>query len=240
MEIKARPFCRHLLERNLTYTRERINQMSNGQIPNVFLSAGGWRCRCQWVLALDQVTRVREGVHYGTVHSDLSDVQTGRVLSALDGSPALGILSEHKIESIAITCDLPKDWKGLYDYRAGGTVQVNSIRRRGYHYGELFVPGASSQISVATDDKFESMRRVLLHETAHHRQSVGGDAVSRILDRAWGDSAKRSITKYASKLSGEYLAETWVAFHTHWSQLRSYDPVGCKMIEDVLRALAGL
>jgi hypothetical protein len=50
-----RPFCRHLEEEargGTSWTREQIDEMSNGQIPNVFISAGGWRCRHQWVIAL--------------------------------------------------------------------------------------------------------------------------------------------------------------------------------------------
>jgi len=45
-----RPFCRHLTEAGKAYTREQIGQMDNGQIPNVFISRGGFGCRHQWIL----------------------------------------------------------------------------------------------------------------------------------------------------------------------------------------------
>ncbi len=45
-----RPFCRHLTEAAKAYTREQIAEMDNGQIPNVFISRGGWNCRHQWNL----------------------------------------------------------------------------------------------------------------------------------------------------------------------------------------------
>jgi len=45
-----RPFCRHLTDMAKAYTREQIGEMNNGQIPNVFISRGGWRCRHQWSL----------------------------------------------------------------------------------------------------------------------------------------------------------------------------------------------
>jgi hypothetical protein len=48
----TRPFCSHLLNVDRSYTRAQIDDMDNGQIPNVFISAGGWRCRHQWVIAL--------------------------------------------------------------------------------------------------------------------------------------------------------------------------------------------
>lgn len=46
----TRPFCRHLLAVDKAYTRDRIGEMSNGQLPNVFLTGGGWNCRHQWIL----------------------------------------------------------------------------------------------------------------------------------------------------------------------------------------------
>ena len=48
----TRPFCRRLLASGKAYTRVEIDHMWNGQIPNVFISGGGWRCRHQWVLAV--------------------------------------------------------------------------------------------------------------------------------------------------------------------------------------------
>ncbi len=48
----TRPFCRHLLEVDKAWTRPQIDEMDNGQIPNVFISGGGWRCRHQWLLAV--------------------------------------------------------------------------------------------------------------------------------------------------------------------------------------------
>ena len=46
----TRPFCEHLLEVDKSYTREQIERMHNGQLPNVFLTAGGWNCRHQWIV----------------------------------------------------------------------------------------------------------------------------------------------------------------------------------------------
>ena len=45
-----RPFCRHLTDVDKAYTREQIDKMSNGQLPNVFLTGGGWSCRHQWII----------------------------------------------------------------------------------------------------------------------------------------------------------------------------------------------
>jgi len=50
-----RPFCREHRQDTIdgkSWTRAEIDQMSNGQIPNVFISAGGWRCRHTWAIAI--------------------------------------------------------------------------------------------------------------------------------------------------------------------------------------------
>ena len=47
----TRPFCERLLKSDRTYTREEIDRMNNGQIPNVFVTCGGFSCRHQWVLS---------------------------------------------------------------------------------------------------------------------------------------------------------------------------------------------
>lgn len=42
-----RPFCRQRIGK--VYTRPQIARMSNGQIPNVMVSRGGFNCRHQWI-----------------------------------------------------------------------------------------------------------------------------------------------------------------------------------------------
>jgi hypothetical protein len=51
-DIKTRPFCEALLNAGKSYTRDQIGAMSNGQIPNVFVSCGGFNCRHLFVLSL--------------------------------------------------------------------------------------------------------------------------------------------------------------------------------------------
>jgi hypothetical protein len=48
----TRPFCDHLLQAAKTYTRDEIGRMNNHQLPNVLITAGGWNCRHQWMVAL--------------------------------------------------------------------------------------------------------------------------------------------------------------------------------------------
>ena len=47
-----RPFCKKLMsevEGGQSWTRDEIDEMDNGQIPNVFISCGGFNCRHQWL-----------------------------------------------------------------------------------------------------------------------------------------------------------------------------------------------
>jgi hypothetical protein len=46
----TREFCESLLQKNRSYTRSQIDSMTNSQIPNVFVSRGGFRCRHIWAL----------------------------------------------------------------------------------------------------------------------------------------------------------------------------------------------
>lgn len=56
----TRPFCQRLLDltaKGVTFTREEIDAMDNGQIPGVFTSCGGFNCRHQWLI----VQRILDG-----------------------------------------------------------------------------------------------------------------------------------------------------------------------------------
>lgn len=47
----VRPFCEDLVGK--VFTRDRIEQMDNGQLPNVFLTGGGYRCRHTFLAVSD-------------------------------------------------------------------------------------------------------------------------------------------------------------------------------------------
>lgn len=49
-----RDFCANLTDKGLSYTREQINDMDNGQGMNVMVSGGGWRCRHTWILSVPE------------------------------------------------------------------------------------------------------------------------------------------------------------------------------------------
>lgn len=47
----TRIFCRHLWQK--VYTREEIDDLDNGMVPDVFVSGGGWNCRHTWLPYLE-------------------------------------------------------------------------------------------------------------------------------------------------------------------------------------------
>jgi hypothetical protein len=51
-DIKTREFCAELLAEGKSYTRDEIDLMDNGQLPNAFVSGGGYNCRHLWILTL--------------------------------------------------------------------------------------------------------------------------------------------------------------------------------------------
>ena len=57
LDVLNRPLCRELEEAarsGKTWTKVEIDRMNNGQIPDVFTTCGGYRCRHQWIVALDK------------------------------------------------------------------------------------------------------------------------------------------------------------------------------------------
>jgi hypothetical protein len=49
-DVMTRPFCKDLLRHNHPRTMEEIKNLDNGQLPNPFISGGGYNCRHQWVM----------------------------------------------------------------------------------------------------------------------------------------------------------------------------------------------
>jgi hypothetical protein len=50
---KTRLFCQRLVEADETYTREQISAMNNLQLPDVWITGGGFNCRHAWYLAFE-------------------------------------------------------------------------------------------------------------------------------------------------------------------------------------------
>lgn len=51
-DAKTRPFCHHMLKMDKDWSREEIDRLDNGQLPNVWITQGGWNCRHVWLLSI--------------------------------------------------------------------------------------------------------------------------------------------------------------------------------------------
>ncbi len=56
-DLKTRPFCHARVGK--VYTKPEIDAMNNGQLPNVFLTGGGYNCRHSWI-AVSKLSELRE------------------------------------------------------------------------------------------------------------------------------------------------------------------------------------
>jgi hypothetical protein len=175
--------------------------------------------------------KLQAGVHFKTLRSDLSRDKTAKVLWVLDRAEILALLERCPVNSITIERIGGKTYSGEYHWR-NKTITVNAARKLGIQYGAEFQPGKTRNMSAATSDKIESIRRSLLQEVAHHTEnSVTG--ASLIIREAFGNPTKRPITGYAAMVANEYFAESFVAKIVEPKALADYDPVGSRMVEQV-------
>ena len=76
-DIKTRPFCHQHLGK--VYTKPEIDAMDNHQLPNTFLTGGGYNCRHSWI-AVSKMSELRELVgtnqRMSEVAAQLSSVGT--------------------------------------------------------------------------------------------------------------------------------------------------------------------
>jgi hypothetical protein len=56
-DVKLRPFCREHVGK--VFTRAEIDALDNGQLPNVFLTGGGYNCRHQFI-AVSKLSELRD------------------------------------------------------------------------------------------------------------------------------------------------------------------------------------
>jgi len=98
--------------------------------------------------------------------------------------------------------------------------------------GQVFEPGKSFAVSLAGTDKVDSMRRTFVHELGHHVHRTSEQA-DKIIQAAFFN-VKSPITEYAGVNRAEYFAESFAAYTFHRGALRKHDPVGYRMVREVL------
>jgi len=176
----------------------------------------------------------KAGVHYRVLAGELSKTKKQALLSVLDRPEILSALRQKPLQAIYMERLQTRGISGFYDAKEQ-SITVNTVRRLGSTHGEPFRPGRIGNMSAATNDRMESMRRTLIQELAHHLEhSYAG--VRKLVTAAEKDAARKPITRYATQ-PGEYFPETLIAYLVERDALAQYDPVGFKMVEEVLELL---
>lgn len=138
-----RPFCdlrKTEGEAGKTWTRAEIDAMDNGQIPGVFTSCGGYRCRHQWRVALAEDT---------IAHHQVAKKVAGNQLLA-------------NAQDVRVFQRLSVD-KNVYTYRAGSGAKLSKMLDGGINYS--FAPknapfGAGFYASTGNPDATPNSLRV--------------------------------------------------------------------------------
>src|ERR1035437_6208325 len=114
------------------------------------------------------------------------------------------------------------------------SIALNSGRKRGVHFGGEFQPGSSRNMSWATTDGVESIRRAPFHQVAPHFEAF--DEAASLMQAGFASPGKRSITRYAGTGWREYFAESFIAHFVEPDALPRHDPNGSMMVRKVLAA----
>ncbi len=178
--------------------------------------------------------RAVAGVPKSSVDDLLGSVKDAELLTWLEKNPLGELVARGSIHGA----------NGMYTYspsnpaRSPKRIEV-SWDRKPFTYGEAFIAGDVHSISSAASTVDEARRITFRHEIAHHihLSELRGSKVDKIITDAYerAEAADRFITKYAGDHADEYFAESYAAYYHRRSELKSYDPNGYQMVEDVLR-----
>lgn len=120
----TRPFCIRLerLSRNgKTWTRAEIMKMNNGQLPNVFTTCGGFRCRHQWGISLKDLN---------SQQASKGKPEPGKKQSVDRGAIERGIRARRAVHAMAMQNRLgvPHPHEQIAAIRAAATAKVEARR----------------------------------------------------------------------------------------------------------------
>lgn len=176
-----------------------------------------------------------DSVHVKAVETKgVAAKQVRELFAGVTDSTLLDLLEKHPVEKLSLSRSAGRGAAGWYDTRSG-QIRVAMVRQS-FTFGKPLMPGVSRTISSTALTQEEARRRTLIHEIGHHIHHTGKDgAIDALVLKAFR-TTKTPITKYAGTNYKEYLAESFAAYFVDRNALRQFDPVGFKMVEDVLTA----
>lgn len=181
--------------------------------------------------------RLEAGLHIKNVDSQVSRKERDELLRSVTDPALLEFLERFPLQKLILRKEVELDGdlvNGWYSYVSGELAVT--VDRQSFTFGSKLKPGTSWSISQTASTKEQAAKRTLVHELGHHvhltSPSTKTDTVVR---QAFAKATKKPVTEYSKTNHKEYFAECFAAYYTDRSMLRTHDPVGFKMVEDVLR-----
>lgn len=182
---------------------------------------------------------LKEGVHFAKLEQgDLKGPELEQVLLAARKARLVEFLARKPLSELGFarqlgnTSDLGQYW---------ATSRKLGVRtgRRADNFGQEFAPGVMWSISKTASSRIDAIRRTFVHELGHHLHFTAGSDADKVVRNAFQDPNSKPLTRYGGTVHYEYFAESFAAWVFHRGDLRRHDPVGYRMVREVL-ALQGV
>lgn len=175
-----------------------------------------------------------EGVHIKRVGlvKGISETTRSQVFEAARKARMIGYLEKSPLNEVFFGGSRVRRVNGAY-WRYSAQLGLNT--RRAFKTGDAFEPGKSWSVSMSGTDRVDAMRRTFVHELGHHLHFTSGQDVDTLIRLAFKDAESKKITRYAGSNYKEYFAESFAAYTFHRGELREFDPVGYRMVQNVLK-----
>jgi SPP1 gp7 family putative phage head morphogenesis protein len=163
--------------------------------------------------------------------NDATADETRAMFSAIDEPALLDFLEKNPLRRLYFQDQAARGVFGWY--QPSDKILLVATHRDAAHFAHAWVPGATDGVSRAGATELEAARRTFVHEVGHHIRFTAGTQAKALVVLA--SQRGKPITRYAATSPEEYFAESFAAYKFHRADLESYDPVGFKMVEAVLR-----
>lgn len=176
---------------------------------------------------------LKEGTHFKQLErGEITNAELSRALGAARKARLVEFLERQPLEKLAFAPSVARNANGAY-WPSLRQLGVRT-RRPKVTYGSPFEPGKVWSVSQAGKDRIDAIRRTFVHELGHHVHFSAGTDIDRRIREAFLDPDSKPLTQYAGANRREYWAESFAAWVFHRGELRRRDPVGYRMVREVL------
>jgi SPP1 gp7 family putative phage head morphogenesis protein len=189
----------------------------------------------------EEPSGLTEGVHASSIVFDGISRELGEAILSDLHPDDLALLETAPIQKLSLLKQARIDGDPVNgSYHFGTKELALTADRPSWTYGSgPLQPGRSWSISSAAATEREAAQHTFTHELGHHVHGSAdkyGEATNLII-RAFtkAKQAGTVLTQYARSSHFEYFAESYAAYRHHGEVLLRHDPIGHKMVEDVLK-----